>query len=308
MSSDTLGGQWSEVGPAKARERNKDLEGGGLRRKNDWAKDTAHDRMSYGKPQVQGQLRVGKALTAQVPAHHQTPEQFAADPSTWWHGRFAKSPKLTKGGSDEGFHAGTQASASQRLRNNYGRRSGDAPARMFSLRLTGEMKDAPISPGATRSGRSMGTPHWYGGTPENPMPDRDKHSGLQHRSAGYFYKNAAEDVGHISVGVPHREGFLSTHKDMVAAAQQRGDYVHPNIAWAAKKAPEHTGEDVMAYKRTTIHNDYLDGPPAQGSLDLKGGAEQKMDRTSFETASGRMQHVFRDRRGRDSNEPKSWST
>jgi hypothetical protein len=104
--------------------------------------------------------------------------------------------------------------------------------------------------------------------PENMKEDLPKHRELGPRSygswggqsyggrsTGYLYENKVENVGSISVGVPQRKGFMSTHREMVKAAQQRGEKVHPNIAWAAKAAPEHTAENIQEVRR------YGNAPP-----------------------------------------------
>jgi len=191
-----------------------------------------------GHPHERGRLFDAESIPNPA-AHHQTPERFAQDPKTWWHGRVVTdSPKSRLGGGQgsEGFHAGTQAAARQRLGHNLKRRglAENKVGRMFPLRVTGPVEG-----------------------PENIKSDMNKHvelgpqrygswggSSYGGRSTGYLYKNDVEDAGSISVGVPQRKGFMATHKEMVTQAKARGEYVHPLIDWAAKKAPEHTGEAV----------------------------------------------------------------
>lgn len=155
-------------------------------------------------------------------AHQQTPEQFAADPRTWWHGRVvADEPSVRLGAATsehaEGFHAGTRTSAAERVTSNVLRR-GVAPGmgpNLFPLRVTGPV-DAP----------------------ETPQADVSRHHALQARGSGYLYQNEHEDIGSMSIGVPQRRGYLSTHREMVRAAQARGEYVHPGIQQLAELHPE----------------------------------------------------------------------
>lgn len=234
--------------------------------------------------------------------HQQTPAQFAADPRSWWHGRYQKGPRLTKGGSNEGFHAGTLASATKRLEANYGRRSGETPARLFPTRLVGKMGPQEQAPSTNSLFRGGGPEPTRGSSPEEPGFDRQRHSGLAYRSRGYFYKNEVEDPGHISVGVPKREGFLATHRELVEHAQSEGKFVHPNIAWAAKKMPQHTGVDAMAYKRRRPGDESrqmnlaqsIQGTPAEGEVRARMFAEERgTQRHSYTTESGQTHHVVK---------------
>lgn len=184
-------------------------------------------------PHIQGQL-FDPAELPSIPAHHQLPEQFAADPQTWFHARVMKEaqPKAPKGAGAEGFHAGTRLSAMQRLRFNVKRRGlkEGLVGRVFPLRATGDFEE-----GFQREPEPTKNPFRKG-------PGSIRHTGLGGAEKGYRYKNAVEDEGSISIGAPQRAGFLSTHKEMVGAAKARGEYVHPNVEWAAKHYPEHTGE------------------------------------------------------------------
>lgn len=154
-------------------------------------------------------------------AHHQTPSQFAEDPRTWWHGRYTKSASISQEGeqSGEGFHAGTKQSAEERLAARYPSEIWPGyAAHLYPLRITG-----PI----------IG--------PHNIHMDQGYHAQLaeHNRAAGYLYENASEDAGSISVGAPHRQGWLSTHREMVQQAKAEGRYVHPLMEWAAEHHPEY---------------------------------------------------------------------
>lgn len=174
-------------------------------------------------------------------AHQQMPHEFAADPRTWFHGRYMKEaqPKAPKGRSSEGFHAGTRASAVQRLQYNKqsrGVKEGMA-GRIFPLRATGEFeKGFRSEPEPTKNPFRKG-----GGS--------IKHTDLAYAEKGYRYKNQVEDEGAVSIGAPQRAGYLSTHREMVAAAKTRGEHVNPIVEWAAKHHPEHTGETVFGADR-----------------------------------------------------------
>ena len=214
------------------------------------------------------------------PAHHQTPEQFANDERTWWHGRItaAKPRSLTQGGSDEGFHAGTRRASEERLNHNIRRRGlaeGKA-AHQFPLRLVGRTVNGP----------------------DAPFPDNDKHPELGGSSAGYFYENYSEDRGSVSVGVPQRKGFMATHAELVKGAMDHGEYVHPNIAWAAKRAQPYV------YKRPQPSS--IGQPHQQVAREALNQAPQEQeDEASYTTASGKQMVASR-RRGGDTNAPKTW--
>lgn len=237
----------------------------------------------------QGQLFNPESIPPQE-AHHQTPDQFARDPRTWWHGRVTKGgPKSSLGGSTvgrgEGFHAGTYGAAEQRLKTNIGR--GVKPGyagRMYPLRITG-----PVDP------------------PEEPQPDVAKHVQLGPRRqmswggeyvggrrTGYLYKNEIEGGGAMSVGVPKRKGFLSTQREMVTTAKKGGKYVHPSIDWAVRGHPEHTPEEVGRHRyasQTPEGHRY-----AQGFLPGDPGGQapaERMERTSYQTQAGGTQQVYR---------------
>jgi hypothetical protein len=184
---------------------------------------------------VQGQLFDPGHLPS-VPAHHQLPEQFARDPATWYHARIMneKTARAPKGAGPEGFHAGSRPSAVQRVMYNARRRGvkEGMTGRVFPLRATGDIEpgfrsEPPASKGFYGKGGSI------------------RHTDLAGAEKGYRYSNVVEDEGSISVGVPQRKGFLSTHREMVEGAKARGEYVHPNVAWAAKHYPEHTGERIV---------------------------------------------------------------
>jgi hypothetical protein len=306
-----LGGQWRNLGPDEARDRHENSESSSI--------------PSFGNnPQApQQKMNLGHEADWRPEPHQQTPEQFAADPRTWWHGRFAN--KLTAaGGAKEGFHAGTRGAAQVRVEQNFSRRGGDKghTPHLFPLRLTGEM-------GNWASHKSG-----FGATPENPASDMEVHRGLGQSRHGYFYRNNVEDPGHISVGVPKRGGFLATHKEMVQGAIESGLHVHPNIAWAAKKAPEHTGEDAVAHKRFRPSSgsqqsarDILPMPKFSpggmvaspedkdiyrerirwGGQEMTGNhrGDFRTDRQTFVTEGGKKIHAWRPRGG-NANEPKSW--
>lgn len=256
-----------------------------------------------GHPHERGRLFDPESI-ANPAAHHQTPEQFAGDPKTWWHGRVVTdSPKSRLGGTQgtEGFHAGTQAAARQRLGANLKRRglAANKVGRMFPLRITGPVEG-----------------------PENIKEDMNKHvelgprrygswggSSYGGRSIGYLYKNDIEDPGSISVGVPQRKGFMATHKEMVTQAKARGEKVHPLIDWAAKKAPEHTGEAVRGRtpyvdrnppRQMGLHEQFPQGDVAGKGADprrLSSFLELYPDRTrtnrrSYRTEGGQRRHVY----------------
>lgn len=219
-------------------------------------------------------------------AHHQTPDQFAQDPRTWWHGRVTKGgPRSSLGGSTvgrgEGFHAGTYGAAEQRLKTNVGRGLKPGMAgHMYPLRITG-----PVDP------------------PEESQPDVAKHVELGPRrqmswggeyvggrKTGYLYKNETEGGGAMSVGVPKRKGFLSTQREMVGQAKKEGKFVHPNIEWAVKGHPEHTAQEIKSRWSEP-------SPPgqryAQPQLPDTHGDTQRMERQHYETMGGKMKSVYR---------------
>lgn len=302
--SDILGGQWANVGPAEAKARH----------------NAAQGIMSGHGPQAraarsrsQGKLFDPDSL-GHIPAHHQSPQQFAADPRTWWHGRYAN--KLTAaGGAREGFHAGTLGAATIRLEHNTKQRGvpHNKKANLFPLRLTGQMgNDKRLLRGGG------GLIDAGGGTPETASEDVNVHSGLGRLNHGYFYENSVEDPGHISVGVPQRKGFLSTHKEMVKDAQSRGEYVHPNIAWAAKKMPEHLGEEIpsVASRRASMAERmpemYGEGKKPDRGLQRSLNEDQfkstfsgDYDRRRVATEGGAAMSVWRKREG-SALEPHVW--
>lgn len=256
-----------------------------------------------GHPHERGRLFDAEKIPG-IAAHHQTPEQFAKDPATWWHGRVVTdSPKSRLGGGQgsEGFHAGTQSAARQRLTANIKRRgvAENKVGRMFPLRITGPVEGTEdiksdmnkhVGLGPVRYGSWGGSS--YGG-----------------RQTGYLYKNDVEDAGSISVGVPQRKGFMATHKEMVGQAKARGEHVHPLIDWATKKGPEHTGEAVRGRwsKREEpqgtqqgLHEQFEKGDPWGKGADPRR-QESFMElhpdrtpihRTSYTPESGRTKHVY----------------
>jgi hypothetical protein len=244
-------------------------------------------------------------------AHQQTPAQFAADPRTWWHGRFTgQRSRLSVGGSREGFHAGTQGAARHRLAANAGRRA-DKPGvagRLFPLRITGPvsgLRDEPEAQKKSAWGKGGSIVH----TELGPEGEAGK------AGQGYMYRNVVE--GGISVGVPQRKGFLSTHKEMVEEAQRRGEKVHPNIAWAAKKATEHTGEVVpegweqrrqkVQGSQMMLQEQFKDTDPHKGAeiaRQMFPGSE-RVEHRSYETEGGKTVHV-RAYRGGDAVLGKQW--
>jgi hypothetical protein len=243
---------------------------------------------------------------ARPAAHQQTPEQFAQDPRTWWHGRVTKGgPQGRLGGSGvgrgEGFHAGTEGAARQRVTANVKRRGlkEGMAGRMYPLRITGPVEGPEnIRPDVTKH-RELG-PHQYGAWGG---------SSIGGRKTGYLYENAVENAGSISVGVPQRKGFMSTHREMVKAAQQRGEKIHPNIAWAAKVAPEHTAEKIEQRwgapesqgRQQGLHEQFDKGEgPGWAQADprrIESFKELYPDRTkthrvSYMTEGGRQKHAF----------------
>jgi hypothetical protein len=221
-----------------------------------YGQERVHDR--YGVPQ--GQLF--DPDKSHLEAHQQTPSQFAADPRTWWHGRYTMGGRLsTLSGvgsgpgmetSGEGFHAGTREAAEERLT---GRQPQDVWAdhrgHLYPLRITGPVEG-----------------------PENVHVDTGFHGQLgeaRRHGPGYLYENMAEDPESISVGTPRRKGFLSTHREMVQAAQQRGEHVHPLIEWAARMHPEHEGEEWEHPRLAGLKKKYPDvfgHPPDTGQMSL----------------------------------------
>jgi hypothetical protein len=159
--------------------------------------------------------------------------------------------------------------------------------------------------------------------PENIKPDVNKHRELGPRtygawggasqggrSKGYLYQNAVENAGSISVGVPQRKGFMSTHREMVKAAQQRGESVHPNIAWAVKAAPEHTGEKISQRwdrgpqpqgHQQALHEQFHEGTPEHGfqadprrleSFKELFPDRERTHRTTYTTEGGQRKGAF----------------
>jgi len=244
--------------------------------------------------------------------HTQTPSQFAADPRTWWHGRFTgQRSRLSGGGTREGFHAGTMGAARQRLAANAGRRV-DKPGvagRLFPLRITGpvssELQDEPEAQKRTAWGKGGSIVHTALG------PGGEAHEA----GRGYMYRNVVE--GGISVGVPQRKGFLSTHKEMMEEARRQGKQVHPNIAWAVGKAGEHTGEtypEGWEHRRKTVHGSQMMLQEQFKETDPHKGAEiasqmfpgtERVEHRSYETESGKTVHV-RSYRGGEHLLGKQW--
>jgi len=241
--------------------------------------------------------------TALSEAHHQTPAQFQADPRTWWHGRFsAQKARLSAGGTREGFHAGTEGAARKRLEANRGRRA-EKPGvhgHLFPLRITGpvgeEVQKEPEAGKKTMWGKGGSIVH----TALGP-------GGAAHEAGrGYLYENEVE--GGISVGVPQRGGFMSTHREMVEAAQKRGEHVHPTIAWSVKNLPQHTGENYpqhrweepspegQRYHQPSLHEQFLGTGETSKGYALANQMFPSTPRTehsSYETESGKTVHIRR---------------
>jgi hypothetical protein len=246
---------------------------------------------------------------ARPEAHQQTPDQFAADPRTWWHGRVTKGGvRSSLGGSGvgrgEGFHAGTEGAARQRVTQNIKRRGlkEGMAGHLYPLRITGPVEGPENMKEDLPKHRELG-PRSYGSW------GGQSYGG---RSTGYLYENKVENVGSISVGVPQRKGFMSTQREMVKTAQQRGNYVHPNIAWAAKAAPEHTAENIQEVRRygntpPQGHQQGLHEQFKQSGREFSGGMGDprrlqsfkelypqpvNTHRTSYTTESGRRKNVY----------------
>jgi hypothetical protein len=234
----------------------------------------------------QGQL-FAKESVPLPEAHQQTPEQFARDPRTWWHGRVTKGgPQGRLGGSGvgsgEGFHVGSEAAARQRVTTNVksrGLKEG-LVGRMYPLRITGPVEG-----------------------PENLQPDVTKHFELGPasyrygqrvggRRTGYLYKNVVEGgEREVSAGVPQRKGFLSTQREMVQAAKKEGRYVHPNIEWAVKNQPEHTAEKIQP----RFHHQTPEGEryAPQKLPGIEAPNAEPIERHSYKTEEGGTQHIWR---------------
>jgi hypothetical protein len=133
------------------------------------------------------------------------------------------------------------------------------------------------------------------------------------RSKGYLYENKVENAGSISVGVPERKGFMSTHREMVQAAQKSGQYVHPNITWATQKRPEHTAERIQEVRRYSstppqgyqqgLHEQFPEGnrevslgrdydPRRREAFNQLFPDRTRTHRTSYTTESGRQKGVY----------------
>ena len=286
-------------------------------------------RRSVGYPETppspQGQLFDPKSIPLPE-AHTQTPEQFAKDPRTWWHGRVTRGgPRSSLGGNTEGrgegFHAGTREAAEIRLTHNVrrrGLREGMA-GHLYPLRITGDVegpeqmredvsKHIELGPVQRRWGQTVGG-----------------------RKKGYLYEQAVESPGSISVGVPApRKSYLSTQREMVRQAKSGGKYVHPTIEWAASKTPEHVPETVKEpvpryqqhpYRQLGLHEALVPSHVIAGAQAQKGdftaaGEMQKqlqppserIERRSYVTESGQTKHTWRDVVGGPGSalNPKQW--
>ena len=274
-------------------------------------------------PSPQGQL-FDKESIPLPEAHTQTPEQFAKDPRTWWHGRVTKGgPRSSLGGNTEGrgegFHAGTREAAEIRLTHNIRRRGlkPDMAGHLYPLRITGPVEG-----------------------PEQMRQDVSKHielgprmsrwgSTTGGRSRGYLYEQAVESPGSISVGTPApRKGFLSTHREMVRQAKSEGKYVHPTLEWGAMKTPEHVPDEIRPrfyeppqHRQLGLHEALVPSHVIAGAQAQKGdfaaaGEMQKqlqppserIERRSYVTESGKTQHTWRDVVGGPGSalNPKQW--
>lgn len=260
-----------------------------------------HRDLYAQKPQgEQGQLFNPESIPPQE-AHQQTPDRFAQDPRTWWHGRVTKGgPQGRLGGSGigrgEGFHAGSIGAARARVTTNVrarGVKEGMA-GRLYPLRITGPVEGPEnLHPDVTKH-YELGPSNWRYG------------QNVGGRKSGYLYHNVVEGgSGEVSVGVPQRKGFLSTQREMVTQAQKEGKYVHPNIAWAAK-GPEHTTEKIegryahptpedQRYAQPMLQEQFKDTDPHKGAEIARQMYPEThgMARASYQTESGRTQHVWR---------------
>lgn len=297
-----------EPPPSNLGKQFEDFKGGPAEAEGRWKAERDPGALTRRAPAgtgKQGQL-FDPQSTPLLEPHHQTPEQFAKDPRTWWHGRVTKGGPTLGGssvGKGEGFHAGTFGAAESRVRTNIRSRglARGYAGRMYPLRITGA-----VDP------------------PEQSQPDMPKHymlgpstyrygESVGGRNRGYLYRNEVEGGGQLSVGVPKRKGFMSTHKEMVTEAKKSGEYVHPSIEWAAKKAPPHTGQEMLeshTYARTSAAgHKQLRLDEQFGSMDRGLGGMPRpaatqaykelhpetsnMERTSYQTEAGGTQHVHR---------------
>lgn len=157
-----------------------------------------------------------------VEPHHQTRQQFADDPRTWWHGRYSEQLPKTGGQRNAGIHVGTFGSSDKRRRDlgpsrkmvggksKYDPDNKPQPWRSFPVRLRGVAGNQPGE-------------HGY-----------DEGARWSSKRGIYYYENEVEDRGSISALVPSRANLL-THSQAVKEAQQRGLYVHPAIQWEQKQ-------------------------------------------------------------------------
>jgi hypothetical protein len=167
---------------------------------------------------------------------------------------------------------------------------------MYPLRITGPVEGPErIYPDQSRHRELGPAVHYYGST-------------VGGRRKGYLYENKVENAGSISVGVPQRKGFLSTHRELVQAAQKSGQHVHPTIAWAAKAWPEHTSEKIAQRWEAPTPQGYQQGLHEQfdkGDAWGKGADPRRLEsfkelypdrtkthRTSYTTESGQRKNVF----------------
>lgn len=137
--------------------------------------------------------------------HLQTRSEFAWDPRTWWHGRYAESlPPIedTTNPMASGIHAGGREAMEER-RMHLGEGRDMTKWRSFPMRLTGEAANEAYMPGA------------------------DEMANWVPREKTQFYKNQVEARGQISAQIPSREA-VKTHGQFVEQALAEG-----------KKVPEH---------------------------------------------------------------------
>lgn len=294
----------------------------------------SHYGMPAPPPSPQGQLFDPKSIPMPE-VHTQTPDQFARDPRTWWHGRVTRGGvRSSLGGNTEGrgegFHAGTREAAEIRLTHNIRRRGlkEGMAGHLYPLRITGDVegpeqmredvaKHIELGPRMSRWGQTTGG-----------------------RTRGYLYEQSVESPGSISVGTPApRNKFLSTYRESIKGAVKAGKRVDPTILWAAKHAPEHISDAITQpiphYKQTggarqmQLHEGLMPSHVIEkGTMrarDLEPGDVHRIsqavemqkqmipdrvrtERRSYQTEGGQTKHVWRDVAGLPGSalNPKQW--
>jgi hypothetical protein len=217
-----LGRQFISVGADEATRRRAIAIGSTGRR--DWQATHA----VTPNPLVDDQLKFkGMDKVPMAEPHQQSQDEFARDPRTWFHGRYAEhlpgdDPYEVGEYNDEGydddvnddntFHVGTRAAAEARLKKlgpGFRQEPGyatsfDQPGRVFPTRIAERMTNKP----------------------ETARPDRGE--GWPNLSTGQFYQNDFEDPGSVSAVLPGRES-VQTHQETVQQAIQGGKYVRPRV-------------------------------------------------------------------------------